>query len=120
MRGRNADREEPGLHHHDAISPISFRRNVPTSVLILHGEEHAHARDRQGQFLARSLHEYELPYDLVVSSWEGDAFRQHQFNLMHRPRAWVERWLGSGYAPDRGGRDYSRDAGAPEVGIHTS
>jgi dipeptidyl aminopeptidase/acylaminoacyl peptidase len=122
MLGGSAGWEGPGPHRHDALSPISFSRNVTTPVLILHGVEDARVPVSQGRFFARALREHGVPCDLVVYPREGHNIRerQHQLDLLHRVRDWIERWLGSGHASDHRGRDHSPVAAAPAFVIQAS
>jgi dipeptidyl aminopeptidase/acylaminoacyl peptidase len=103
MLGGSAGWEGVGPHRHDALSPISFAATVTTPVLILHGAEDAWVPVSQGRFFARALHEHGVPCELVVYPREPHGIRErnHQLDLLHRVRAWVERWLGPGWKPDQ-------------------
>jgi dipeptidyl aminopeptidase/acylaminoacyl peptidase len=122
MLGGSAGWEGPGPHRHDALSPISFSRNVTTPVLILHGVEDARVPVSQGRFFARARRQHRFPGDRVVYPREGHNIRerQHQLDLLHRVRDWIERWLGSGHASDHRGRDHSPVAAAPAFVIQAS
>ena len=87
-----------GPHRADALSPISFARNVVTPLLILHGAEDARVPVSQGRLMAQALRATGTPYELVVYPREphGIGERAHQLDMLRRVRAWVERWLDGG------------------------
>lgn len=85
-----------GPHQHDAVSPISFGHRVKTPVLILHGERDARVPISQARFFAQALRHHAVPNELVVYPREphGIQERNHQLDLLHRTRAWFDRWIG--------------------------
>jgi len=87
-----------GPHRADALSPISFARNVVTPLLILHGAEDARVPVSQGRLMAQALRATGTPYELVVYPREPHSIgeRAHQLDMLRRVRAWVERWLDGG------------------------
>lgn len=90
--------EGVGPHLHAAVSPISFAHAVDTPLLILHGEADDRVPVSQGRFYAQALRAKGTPCELVIYPREPHALleRAHQLDLLHRVRAWVERWLGPG------------------------
>lgn len=97
MLGGSTGWEGPGPHRHDALSPISFVRQVETPVLILHGADDPRVPVSQARFFARGLREHGVPHTLVVYPRETHAFRErnHQLDVLRRTRAWFDQWLRS-------------------------
>ncbi|WP_435823620.1 S9 family peptidase [Micromonospora haikouensis] len=88
--------EGPGPHRHDQLSPISYASNVHTPVLILHGENDTNVPVSQAQFYHRALRRFGVEHEYVVYPRENHSIRErnHQLDVLHRTRAWFNRWLG--------------------------
>jgi dipeptidyl aminopeptidase/acylaminoacyl peptidase len=84
-----------GPHPHDAVSPISFASRVRTPVLIVHGAEDTNVPLGQAVYLHRALRNFGVEHEFVIYPREGHLFqeRHHQLDLLHRTRAWFDRWL---------------------------
>lgn len=97
MLGGSTGWEGSGPHRHDALSPISFVARVTAPVLILHGAADERVPVSQGRFFARGLREHDVPHELVVYPREPHQIRErnHQLDVLHRTRAWLDRWLGA-------------------------
>ncbi len=87
--------EGVGPHRHDELSPISYAANVRTPVLILHGAADANVPLAQSSYFHRALRHFGAEHEFVVYPREGHGFRErdHQLDLLHRVRAWFDRWL---------------------------
>ncbi|TDC59424.1 S9 family peptidase [Micromonospora sp. KC207] len=87
--------EGPGPHHHDQLSPISYASRVHTPVLILHGENDTNVPVSQAQFYHRALRRFGVEHEYVVYPRENHSIleRNHQLDVLHRTRAWFNRWL---------------------------
>jgi dipeptidyl aminopeptidase/acylaminoacyl peptidase len=87
--------EGPGPHPHDRVSPISYAARIRTPVLILHGEDDTNVRVGQALLLHRALRAYGVDHELALYPGEGHAIlgREHRIDLLHRTRAWFDRWL---------------------------
>ncbi|WP_232248551.1 S9 family peptidase [Streptacidiphilus rugosus] len=88
--------EGPGPHPHDRVSPVSYASRIQTPVLILHGEEDTNVPVAQAVFLHRALRRFGVEHELALYPGEGHAIlgRGHRLDLLHRTRAWFDRWLG--------------------------
>ncbi|WP_405432850.1 S9 family peptidase [Micromonospora sp. NBC_00617] len=84
-----------GPHPHDAVSPISFASNIRTPVLILHGAEDTNVPLGQAVYLHRALRHFDVEHEFVIYPREGHSIRErhHQLDVLHRTRAWFDRWL---------------------------
>ncbi|NMO52737.1 S9 family peptidase [Actinoplanes sp. TBRC 11911] len=84
-----------GPHPHDAVSPISFAARIRTPVLILHGAEDTNVPVGQAVYLHRALRHFGVQHEFVIYPREGHAIREraHQLDVLHRTRAWFDRWL---------------------------
>ncbi|MBY8875777.1 prolyl oligopeptidase family serine peptidase [Micromonospora sp. PLK6-60] len=84
-----------GPHPHDAVSPISFACRIRTPVLILHGAEDSNVPVGQAVYLHRALRHFDVEHEFVIYPREGHSIREraHQLDVMHRTRAWFDRWL---------------------------
>jgi dipeptidyl aminopeptidase/acylaminoacyl peptidase len=80
---------------HDAVSPISFASRIRTPVLILHGAEDTNVPLGQAVYFHRALRHFGVEHEFVVYPREVHRFRErnHQLDLLHRTRAWFDRWL---------------------------
>ncbi|GAA2693019.1 alpha/beta hydrolase family protein [Actinoplanes palleronii] len=87
----------PGPHPHDAVSPISFAGRIRTPVLILHGADDPNVPLGQAVYLHRALRHFGAEHEFVIYPREGHRIqeRHHQLDLLHRTRAWFDRWLRS-------------------------
>ncbi len=87
--------EGPGPHPHDRLSPISHASAIRTPVLIVHGSEDTNVPVSQAEFLHRALRRFGVEHDHVVYRGEPHSIRrrEHQLDLLHRTRAWFDRWL---------------------------
>jgi dipeptidyl aminopeptidase/acylaminoacyl peptidase len=87
--------EGPGPHPHDRVSPVSFASRVSTPVLIVHGEQDTNVPLSQAVYFHRALSHYGAEHEFVVYPREGHGYveRAHQIDLLHRTRAWFDRWL---------------------------
>ncbi|MBB4683306.1 S9 family peptidase [Amycolatopsis jiangsuensis] len=86
-----------GPHPHDALSPISFADRIRTPVLLLHGAEDTNVPPGQAEYLHRALRHFGVPHEYVRYPREGHSIRErgHQLDVLHRTRAWFDRWLKS-------------------------
>jgi dipeptidyl aminopeptidase/acylaminoacyl peptidase len=84
-----------GPHPHDAVSPISFASRIRTPVLILHGAQDTNVPLGQAVYLHRALRHFGVEHEFVIYPREGHSFRErdHQLDVLHRTRAWFDRWL---------------------------
>jgi dipeptidyl aminopeptidase/acylaminoacyl peptidase len=84
-----------GPHPHDAVSPISFASRVRTPVLIAHGADDTNVPLGQAVYLHRALRHFGVEHEFVIYPREGHLLqeRNHQLDLLHRTRAWFDRWL---------------------------
>ncbi|MEV0155651.1 prolyl oligopeptidase family serine peptidase [Micromonospora sp. NPDC050686] len=84
-----------GPHPHDAVSPISFASHIRTPVLILHGAEDTNVPLGQAVYLHRALRHFGVEHEFVIYPREGHSIRErhHQLDVLHRTRAWFDRWL---------------------------
>ncbi|MEU8331770.1 prolyl oligopeptidase family serine peptidase [Micromonospora sp. NPDC048839] len=84
-----------GPHPHDAVSPISFASHIRTPVLILHGAEDTNVPLGQAVYLHRALRHFDVEHEFVIYPREGHSIRErhHQIDVLHRTRAWFDRWL---------------------------
>lgn len=89
--------ESPGPHPHDRVSPLSHAARMRTPVLILHGQEDTNVPVGQAVQFQRALQHFGVPHELVIYPGEGHMIRAgtHRVDLLHRTRAWFDRWLGS-------------------------
>ncbi len=87
--------EGTGPHRHDRLSPISYASAVRTPVLIVHGADDTNVPLAQAEYFRRALRRFGVEHELVVYPGEGHAIRRrdHQLDLLHRTRAWFDRWL---------------------------
>jgi len=87
--------EGPGPHRHDQLSPISYASSVRTPVLIVHGAEDTNVPISQAEYFHRALRHFGAEHEFVVYPRENHSFREanHQLDLLHRTRAWFDRWL---------------------------
>lgn len=86
-----------GPHPHDAVSPISFASRVRTPVLILHGAEDTNVPLGQAVYFHRALRHFGVEHEFVIYPRENHWIleRNHQLDVLHRTRAWFDRWLRS-------------------------
>lgn len=93
--GGSAGWEGPGPHPHDRGSPISYAADIRTPVLIVHGARDTNVPVSQAEFLHRALRRFGVEHEYVVYPREGHAIRErdHRIDLLHRTRAWFDRWL---------------------------
>ncbi|MEU5566283.1 S9 family peptidase [Micromonospora musae] len=84
-----------GPHPHDAVSPVSFASHIRTPVLIVHGAEDTNVPLGQAVYLHRALRHFDVEHEFVIYPREGHSIRerQHQLDVLHRTRAWFDRWL---------------------------
>ncbi|WP_410631206.1 S9 family peptidase [Amycolatopsis sp. cmx-4-83] len=84
-----------GPHPHDAVSPVSFAGRIRTPVLILHGAEDTNVPLGQAVYFHRALRHFGAEHEFVVYPREGHSIRErnHQLDVLHRTRAWFDRWL---------------------------
>ncbi|SNY45305.1 S9 family peptidase [Paractinoplanes atraurantiacus] len=84
-----------GPHPHDAVSPVSFTGRIRTTVLILHGAEDPNVPLGQAVYLHRALRHFGVEHEFVIYPREGHAIRErrHQLDVLHRSRAWFDRFL---------------------------
>jgi dipeptidyl aminopeptidase/acylaminoacyl peptidase len=84
-----------GPHPHDAVSPISFASRIRTPVLILHGAEDTNVPLGQATYFHRALRHFGAEHEFVIYPREGHSIqeRNHQLDVLHRTRAWFDRWL---------------------------
>ena len=84
-----------GPHPHDAVSPVSFASRVRTPVLILHGAEDTNVPLGQAVYFHRALRHFGAEHEFVIYPREGHSIqeRNHQLDVLHRTRAWFDRWL---------------------------
>ncbi|XVV17416.1 S9 family peptidase [Actinoplanes sp. CA-131856] len=84
-----------GPHPHDAVSPISFAGRIRTPVLILHGAQDTNVPLGQAVYLHRALRHFGAEHEFVIYPREGHSIREraHQLDVLHRTRAWFDRWL---------------------------
>jgi dipeptidyl aminopeptidase/acylaminoacyl peptidase len=87
--------EGAGPHLHDRVSPVSYAARIRTPVLILHGEDDTNVPVGQALLLHRALRTYGVDHELALYPGEGHAIvgRDHRLDLLHRTRAWFDRWL---------------------------
>jgi dipeptidyl aminopeptidase/acylaminoacyl peptidase len=87
--------EGPGPHPHDRVSPVSYASRVRTPVLIIHGQEDTNVPVSQAVQFHRALRNFGVEHELVVYPREGHMIneRAHRLDLLHRTRAWFDRWL---------------------------
>jgi dipeptidyl aminopeptidase/acylaminoacyl peptidase len=87
--------EGPGPHPHDQISPVSYAARVRTPVLIQHGEDDTNVPLGQAIYFHRALRRLGAEHEFIVYPREGHgvAERAHQLDVLHRNRAWFDRWL---------------------------
>ncbi|TNC29694.1 alpha/beta hydrolase family protein [Amycolatopsis alkalitolerans] len=87
--------EGPGPHQHDRVSPISYASRIRTPVLIAHGAADTNVPVSQAEFLHRALRHHGVEHEYVLYPRENHAIREraHQIDLLHRMRAWFDRWL---------------------------
>lgn len=87
--------EGPGPHPHDRVSPVSFAAQIRTPVLIVHGERDTNVPLGQAVYFHRALRHYGAEHEFVVYPREGHGYteRGHLIDLLHRTRAWFDRWL---------------------------
>jgi dipeptidyl aminopeptidase/acylaminoacyl peptidase len=87
--------EGPGPHPHDRLSPISFASRIRTPVLIVHGAEDTNVPASQSEYLHRALRRFGVEHEYVRYPRENHPIRErgHQLDLLHRTRAWFDRWL---------------------------
>jgi dipeptidyl aminopeptidase/acylaminoacyl peptidase len=87
--------EGPGPHRHDELSPISYASAIRTPVLILHGADDTNVPLSQAEYLHRALRRFGVEHEYVVYPRENHSFRErnHQLDLLHRTRAWFDKWL---------------------------
>ena len=87
--------EGPGPHPHDRVSPVSFAAQIRTPVLIVHGEQDTNVPLGQAVYLHRALRHYGAEHEFVIYPREGHGYteRGHLIDLLHRTRAWFDRWL---------------------------
>ncbi|MCS7479620.1 S9 family peptidase [Umezawaea endophytica] len=76
-------------------SPITHARTIDTPVLIAHGENDTNVPATQAERLRHALHHHGVHHDHVVYPAEPHTLRDraHQLDLLHRTRAWFDRWL---------------------------
>lgn len=84
-----------GPHRHDRHSPISYAAKVRTPVLILHGANDTNVPVSQAEFFHRALRRFGVEHQYVVYPRESHSIRErdHQLDVLHRTRAWLDRWL---------------------------
>ncbi|MFI7678441.1 S9 family peptidase [Actinophytocola sp. NPDC049390] len=94
--GGSAGWEGTGPHPHDVLSPISYACAVRTPVLIVHGADDTNVPLAQAEYFHRALRRFDVEHEFVVYPGEEHAIRHrdHQLDLLHRTRAWFDRWLG--------------------------
>jgi dipeptidyl aminopeptidase/acylaminoacyl peptidase len=87
--------EGVGPHPHDRLSPISYASAVRTPVLILHGADDTNVPLSQAEYFHRALRRFGVEHEFVVYPRENHSFRErnHQIDVLHRTRAWFDRWL---------------------------
>jgi dipeptidyl aminopeptidase/acylaminoacyl peptidase len=87
--------EGPGPHPHDRLSPISYASAIRTPVLIVHGADDTNVPLSQAEYFHRALRRYGIEHEYVVYPRENHSLRErnHQIDLLHRTRAWFDRWL---------------------------
>ncbi|MBV9198051.1 MAG: S9 family peptidase [Solirubrobacterales bacterium] len=85
----------PGPHRAAARSPISFANRVSTPLLILHGHEDARVPVSQAAGFHRALRDQDATVELVIYPREPHLIheRSHQRDMLHRVRAWYDRWI---------------------------
>ncbi|WP_325050248.1 alpha/beta hydrolase family protein [Amycolatopsis panacis] len=78
-----------------ALSPVSFASRMRTPMLLMHGAEDTNVPLGQAEYLHRALQHFDVPHEYVVYPREGHSIRErgHQFDVLHRTRAWFGRWL---------------------------
>jgi dipeptidyl aminopeptidase/acylaminoacyl peptidase len=98
--GGSSGWEGTGPHHHDRLSPISYAAKIRTPVLILHGENDTNVPVSQAEFFHRALRRFGVEHEYVVYPRESHSLRErnHQLDVLHRTRAWFDRWLRSDQA----------------------
>ncbi|TDP95029.1 S9 family peptidase [Labedaea rhizosphaerae] len=87
--------EGPGPHPHDRASPISYASSIHTPVLIVHGADDTNVPLSQAEFLRRALRHHGVEHEFLVYPGEGHSLRKraNQLDVLHRTRAWFDRWL---------------------------
>jgi dipeptidyl aminopeptidase/acylaminoacyl peptidase len=87
--------EGPGPHRHDELSPISHASRIRTPLLIVHGADDTNVPLSQAEYLHRALRRFGAEHEYVIYPRENHSFRErnHQIDLLHRTRAWFDRWL---------------------------
>jgi dipeptidyl aminopeptidase/acylaminoacyl peptidase len=87
--------EGSGPRQHDRLSPISYASAIRTPILIVHGAADTNVPLSQAEYLHRALRRFGAEHEYVVYPREGHSFRErnHQIDLLHRTRAWFDRWL---------------------------
>jgi dipeptidyl aminopeptidase/acylaminoacyl peptidase len=87
--------EGTGPHPHDQVSPISFASKIRTPVLIVHGQDDTNVPVSQAIYFHRALSWFGIEHQLIIYPREGHTLveRNHQLDLLHRTRAWFDRWL---------------------------
>jgi dipeptidyl aminopeptidase/acylaminoacyl peptidase len=93
--GGSAGWEGLGPHQHDRLSPISYASAIRTPLLIVHGADDTNVPLSQAEYLHRALRGFGAEHEFVVYPRENHSFRErdHQIDLLHRTRAWFDRWL---------------------------
>ncbi|WP_436527242.1 prolyl oligopeptidase family serine peptidase [Actinoplanes sp. HUAS TT8] len=84
-----------GPHPHDEVSPISYAGSIRTPVLLVHGAEDTNVPIGQAVYLHRALRHFGVEHEFVIYPREGHRIgeREHRLDLLHRTRAWFDRWL---------------------------
>lgn len=84
-----------GPHRHDRQSPISYASAIRTPVLIVHGADDTNVPLSQAEYFHRALRRFDVEHEFVVYPRENHSIRErdHQLDLLHRTRAWFDRWL---------------------------
>lgn len=106
--GGSAGWEGVGPHRHDRLSPISYASAIRTPLLIVHGAEDTNVPLSQAEYLHRALRRFGTEHEYVVYPREGHSFqeRNHQVDLLHRTRAWFDKWLMPSTTPDDPNADH--------------
>ncbi len=96
LQGRPTGRE--GVSWYMERSPITHIDNCKTPTLVLHGERDLCTPLGQGVEFYQGLADQGVPTELVVYPREGHAMgnweREHQIDLAHRVRSWLNAYLG--------------------------
>ena len=77
------------------FSPLSYRKNLKTPTLILHGAEDQDVPVEQSFLFYRALKDKKVPTELIVYPREDHAIkeRQHQLDMSRRVLAWFRQYL---------------------------